>query len=207
MSVAIELSQLHWVVLHGRGVFHTGDSTNFVKILATAALSQDKESIYYMRYDDSPERNLMPMIHYVVIGNPKIEILPPEELEPIGEIFEAIGVLDSSMLTQKTSQRALLFDGAKPDAVLVINSTLPADILMRIVKKYVYSTEWRGKLVSIYARRYDSDLSIGMIGGLLKAWNIIPLDSAITALESLGMGGKANGLQRAFQDAVVLNVI
>ena len=116
-------------------------------------------------------------------------------------------VLDSSMVTQRTSQRALLMDGAKKDAVLIVNSTLPPESLLELVNKYALSGEWKGKLVSIQARKYDSDLSIGLIGGLTKAWGSLSADSVISSLESLGMSEKAKAMRQAYDEANVIDAM
>src|SRR5208337_4723854 len=154
-----EYEQLTWVVVHGRGVIHTGNANVLVKTLATAGTIAGKESYFYMRYDDSPERDNIPHLFYAVFGNPSIDVTLHEEVEPVGHVFNAIVVMDSSMLLHQTSQRALLFDGAKKDAVLVVNTSLSHDEIIRLVKKYNLADDWNGKLVTIRAKNYNKDIT------------------------------------------------
>ena len=150
-SVIPEYDQLNWVIIHGRGVLNTGHAETFARTLATAGVLSGRESCYYMRYDDSPERDNIPMIFYTVIGNPKIEVTLHEEVEPVGEIFNAIVVMEPTILINQTSQRALLFDGAKKDAVLVVNTSLSPTEITRLLKKRSIAQDWSGKLVTILA--------------------------------------------------------
>lgn len=201
-----ELEELKWVVVHGRGVLHTGILTNITKILATAAMYQGNEAYYYMRYDDSPERVYVPMIQYTVIGNPTIPVLPPEEVEPVGEVFDVVSVVDHSMLVHRTSQRALLFDGTKDNCVFVINSTIPQEKVKEILVKYHLTKHWRGKLCTIDAKKYDSDITFGMLGAIAKAWDEISLEALIAACENLGFGEKVDAVKKAYKEAVVEEV-
>ncbi|MEM3056770.1 MAG: hypothetical protein QW639_06045, partial [Candidatus Bathyarchaeia archaeon] len=114
-----EYEKLTWAVVHCRGVLHTAHGSSLVRALATAGMVAGRESYYYMRYDDSPERDNVPMIFYAVMGDPRVDVVLHEEVEPVGRLFDAVVVLDSSMLLHRTSQRALILDGAKEDAVLV----------------------------------------------------------------------------------------
>jgi len=72
------------------------------------------------------------------LASQKVPVLLHEEPEPVGELFNVIAVFSSSLLIQKTSQRALLFDGAKKDAVLLVNTSITPDDVVRLVlvKKY-----------------------------------------------------------------------
>jgi pyruvate ferredoxin oxidoreductase delta subunit len=188
-------------VVHGRGVIHTGHANAFVRTLATAAVLSGKESYYYMRYDDSPERDHIPHLFYAVLGNPTIDVVLHEEVEPIGRVFNAIVVLDSSMLLHQTSQRALLFDGAKKDAVLVVNTSLTPDEIIRLVKKYSLADDWDGKLVTISAKSYGKDITYPLLGALAKALEIVSLDDLLAALDSLGQSKNADGVRRAYEES------
>jgi len=201
-----EYERLSWLVIHGRGVLHTGHASFFVKILATAGMVSGRESSYYMRYDDSPERDSIPMMFYAVMGNPSIDTILHEEVEPVGEIFDAIVVMDSSMLVHTTSQRALLFDGAKKDAVLVVNTSLSSDEVLGLVRKYSLRKSWTGKLVRIQARNYDKEIAYPLLGALLKAWKAVSVEDLLKALDSLGGSNKVDIVNRAYRDAKPVNV-
>jgi len=196
-----EYEQLSWVVVHGRGVIHTGHANALVRTLATAAVLSGKESYYYMRYDDSPERDHIPHLFYAVFGNPTIDVVLHEEVEPVGRVFNAIVVLDSSMLLHQTSQRALLFDGAKKDAVLVVNTSLNPDGIIRLVKEYSLADDWNGKLVTIRAKSYEKDIAYPLLGALAKALGIVKLDDLLAALDSLGQSKNADSVRRAYEES------
>ena len=196
-----EYEQLTWVVVHGRGVIHTGHANVLVKTLATAGTLAGKESYFYMRYDDSPERDHIPHMFYTVFGNPTIDVVLHEEIEPLGRVFNAIVVLDSSMLLHQTSQRALLFDGAKNDAVLVVNTSLSSDEIIRLVKKHSLAQDWNGKVVTIRAKNYGKDIAYPLIGAITKSLGIIGLDDVLAALDSLGQTKKADSVRRAYEDS------
>ncbi|MEM1755504.1 MAG: hypothetical protein QW295_01760 [Thermoplasmata archaeon] len=96
--------------------------------------------------------------------NPKIPILLHEKVEPVGHIFNAIVLFSSSLLIQKTSQRALLLDGAKSDAVLVVNTSLFSDDVIKLVKKYNLSQNWFGKVVTIKTSKISISPSYPLLG-------------------------------------------
>jgi pyruvate ferredoxin oxidoreductase delta subunit len=201
-----EYEQLNWVVVHGRGVIHTGHANSFVRTLATAGVISGKESYYYMRYDDSPERDNIPHLFYAVLGNPTIDVTLHEEVEPVGHVFNAIVVMDSSILIHQSPQRALLFDGAKKDAVLVVNTSLSPDEIIRLVKKYSLAEDWNGKLVTIRAKSYNKDITCGLLGALAKALGLVKLDDIIAALDSLGQSKKADSVRRAYEESKPVTV-
>ncbi len=206
IEVYKEYEELDWIVGHGLGVVHTGDLTTFHSVMAQAGALKGIESYYYMRYDDSPERNYIPMMFYTVFGNPNVPVLLHEEIEPVGEIWSAIVVFSSSMLVEKTSQRALLFDGAKKNAVLVVNTSLKPDDIIKLVKKYNLSKDWNGKLVTISAGEIDQNIAFPLVGALIKAWNKITLDDVIRALEALGRENKIESVKKGYDNAVVKDV-
>jgi len=201
-----EYEKLDWVISHGVGVDHTADMTTFASVLAQAGYLKNIDSYYYMRYDDSPERNYLPMIFYNVFGNPKIPVLLHEEVEPIGNLFNAIVAFTSSVLIQKTSQRALLFDGAKPDAVLVVNTSLTPDEVLKLVKKYNLSKSWYGKIVTVRTSLIDRSPSFPLLGALAKGWEKIDIDSIYDALDLLGKENKKESIKKGFENATVKNV-
>jgi pyruvate ferredoxin oxidoreductase delta subunit len=194
------------VITHGRGVLNTGHAGTFARILATAGVLSGRESHYYMRYDDSPERDNIPMIFYTVLGNPNIDINLHEEIEPFGEIFNAIVVMEPTILVGQTSQRALLFDGAKKDAVLIVNTSLPLKEIVGLVKRRCLAQEWHGKLVALRARRYDSNIAFPLLGALTKAWNRISLDDIMAGLDSSGFSSKSDLVRRVYHDVEPLDV-
>jgi len=197
-SVTPEYDQLNWVIIHGRGVLNTGHAGAFARGLATAGVVSGRESYYYMRYDDSPERDNIPLIFYTVIGNPKIDVTLHEEVEPIGGVFSAIVVMEPTMLISQTSQRALLFDGAKKDAVLVVNTSLSPKEVIRLVKKRCLAQDWCGKLVTIRAREYDANIAFPLLAALAKAWNVVSLDDLLDALDSAGHRDKTGLVKRVY---------
>lgn len=201
-----EYEQLSWVVAHGRGVIHTGHASAFVRTLATAAVLSGKESYYYMRYDDSPERDHIPHLFYAVVGNPTIDVVLHEEVEPVGKVFNAIVVFDSSMLLHQTSQRALLFDGAKKDAVLVVNTSLSPGEIIRLVRKYALADDWDGRLVTIRAKSYNKDITYPLLGALAKALGIVTLDDLLASLESLGQTKNIDSVRRAYEESKSVGV-
>lgn len=198
--------ELTWVVVHGRGVTHTGHANSFVKTLATAGTLSGKESYYYMRYDDSPERDNIPHMFYAVFGNPTIDVVLHEEVEPLGHVFDAIVVMDSSMLLNPTSQRALLFDGAKRDAVLVVNSSLTPSEILHLLRRYALADDWEGKLVTVRANDYGSEISYPLLGALTKVFPVVGLGDLEAALASIGLEGKVGILRRAYEGCKVLAV-
>lgn len=200
-SSGVEFEDLTWIVVHGRGVIHTGHANSFVRTLATAGNMAGKESYYYMRYDDSPERDHIPHLFYAVLGNPAVDVVLHEEVEPVGHVFDAIVVLDSSMLLHQTSQRALLFDGAKKHATLVVNTSLSADEVVRIVKSHALAGDWEGNLVTIKARDYDKEIAYPLLGALARASGIVKIEDVVSALDSLGQAKKAVIIRRAYTDA------
>ena len=205
-NVNPEYDQLDWVIIHGRGVLNTGHAGTFARTLATAAVLSGRESYYYMRYDDSPERDNIPMIFYTVIGNPNIEVTLHEEVEPFGEIFSSIVVMEPTILISQTSQRALLFDGAKKDAVLVVNTSLSANEIIGLVKKRCLAQEWRGKLVAVRARKYDSNIAFPLLAALTKAWNHLSLDDLLEALDSTGASEKTSLVREVYSDVEPVEV-
>jgi pyruvate ferredoxin oxidoreductase delta subunit len=192
---------LRWVAVHGRGVIHTGHANAFVRVMATAGNFSGKESYYYMRYDDSPERDHIPHMFYAVFGDPSIDVVLHEEVEPVGEVFDAIVVMDSSMLLHQTSQRALLFDGAKRDAVLVVNTSLSPSDVMRLVKRYALAEDWEGKLVTVRAKDYGPDITFPLLGALAKTLDVVAMGDLLSALDFLGLGKNAAAMKRAYEEA------
>lgn len=201
-----EYDQLNWVIIHGRGVLNTGHGGTFAHTLATAAVLSGRESYYYMRYDDSPERDNIPMIFYTVIGNPRIEITLHEEVEPVGEIFSAIVVMEPTILISQTSQRALLFDGAKKDAVLVVNTSLSPKEVIGLVKKRCLAQNWSGKLVTLRARGYDANIAFPLLAALTKAWNVVSLDDLVNALDFSGASSKAGVVRKVYSEVEPVDV-
>lgn len=201
---------LYWVVLHGRGVIHTGTMGLFSKILSMSGTLSGRESCYYMRYDDSPERDNIPMIYYIVFGTPSIDIVLKEEIEPVGNVFDAIVIYDSSILLHQTSQRALVMDGAKNDAVLVVNTSLSTKKIFDIVKKYSLADDWNGKIVTVratsLAKKYNADMSYALLGALLKGWDIIKIDDIMSSLDALGLSTNKELVKESYKDASVLKV-
>jgi len=206
LQSAPEYEKLIWAVVHCRGVLHTSHGNSFVRMLATTGTVAGRESHYYMRYDDSPERDNVPMMFYAVMGDPTVEVVLHEEVEPVAALFSSITVMDSSILLHKTSQRALIFDGAKKDAVLVVNTSLPPARILEVVEQEQLTREWTGKLVTVRARSYDIEIAYPMLGALLKAWNTIKLDDLSTALELLGKADKMGIVERAYTDAEPIEV-
>lgn len=206
-TVVSEYDQLDWVIAHGRGVLNTGHGTTFAHTLATAGVLSGREACFYMRYDDSPERDNIPMIFYTVLGNPKIGVTLHEEVEPVGEIFSAIVVMEPTILISQTSQRALLLDGAKKDAVLVVNTSLSKKEVIELVKKRCLANEWFGKLVTIRARKYDSNIAFPLLAALVKVWDHVSLDDLLCSLNSLGQSSKARVVRKAYSEAEPVNVV
>lgn len=201
------LENLFWVVIHGRGVWHTGPSTTLARVLAMAGLVAGRESYYYMRYDDSPERVNIPMMFYVVMGNPRVGVLLPEEVEPVGRLFNAVVVMDSVSLLKETSQRATLFDGVKDDAVFVVNTGLTPPQVLTLLKKYQVTRDWFGKLVTVRASEYHTNVAFGLLGALLKACDAVTLEHVLNALEALKIDESAGeAITSAYKDASVTEV-
>ena len=180
-----ELESLTWLAIHGRGVINTAHSSQIALTLSQAGVSAGREAFYYMRYDDSPERVQLPFIYYAVFGNPKIKMILPEEVEPIGNVFDTIAVLDSSLLVKSTSQRALLLDGAKKNASLVVNTSLKPEVILRLVKKYGCAHDWDGRIFTLRAKKYGKNIAYGMIGAIARAMEpLVTIEHVIDSLES-----------------------
>lgn len=201
------LEGLTWVAIHGRGVWHTGAAANLARIVSMAALMTGRDSCYYIRYDDSPERVNIPMIWYIVIGKPKINLLLPEEPEPVGQLFNAVVVMDSTILLKETSQRASIIDGLKDGGVIVVNTGLDISKVVYLIRKYQLTHRWSGKLAVVSASKYHENIAFGLLGALLKAWNEVDLDTALAAIEALGIDGRAgDSVQQAYTEAQVMTV-
>jgi 2-oxoacid:acceptor oxidoreductase delta subunit (pyruvate/2-ketoisovalerate family) len=201
-----EYDQLSWVIIHGRGVLNTGHGATIAQTLATAGVLSGRESYFYMRYDDSPERDNIPLIFYTAIGNPNIDVTLHEEVEPVGHIFSAIIVMEPTILISQTSQRALLFDGAKKDAVLVVNTSLSPKEVIGLVKKRCLAQDWSGKLVALRARKYDSNIAFPLLAALTKAWNGVALDDLLGALDCSGLGDKASVVRKVYSEVEPVDV-
>ncbi|MEZ0290505.1 MAG: 4Fe-4S binding protein [Sulfolobales archaeon] len=201
------LEELIWIIIHGRGVWHTGPASTFARILATAGTVAGRDSYYYMRYDDSPERNNVPMIWYVVMGTPKVNVILPEEPEPIGDLFNAVVVMDSTLLLKETSQRGYMFDGVKNNSVFVVNTGLEPSQIIYLLKKYQLTKDWSGKLVTVSASKYHKNIAFGLLGALVKVFEIISLDHVATAMEVLKFDRESiEAVKNAYDEAVVTNV-
>ena len=205
-DVIPEYDQLSWVIIHGRGVLNTGHGTTIAQTLATAGVLSGRESYFYMRYDDSPERDNIPLIFYTVIGNPDIDVTLHEEVEPIGQIFSAIIVMEPTILISQTSQRALLFDGAKKDAVLIVNTSLSPKEVISLVKKRCLAQDWSGKLVALRARKYDSNIAFPLLAALVKGWNGVALDDLLGALDCSRLSDKADLVRKVYSEVEPVDV-
>jgi 2-oxoacid:acceptor oxidoreductase delta subunit (pyruvate/2-ketoisovalerate family) len=201
-----EYDQLNWVVIHGRGVLNTGHGTTFARVLATGGMLSGRESCFYMRYDDSPERDNIPMIFYTVIGNPHIPITLHEEVEPVGEIFDAIVVMEPTLLISQTSQRALILDGAKKNSVLIVNSSQSTRQILELVKRRCLAQDWNGKLVAVRARKYDAEIAFPLLAALAKAWPCVNFNDMLDALDLSGASSKADIMRRVYSDVEPLDV-
>jgi 2-oxoacid:acceptor oxidoreductase delta subunit (pyruvate/2-ketoisovalerate family) len=201
-----EYDQLNWVITHGRGVLNTAHGTTFAQVLATGGMLSGRESYFYMRYDDSPERDNIPMIFYTVIGNPEIPVTLHEEVEPVGEIFDAIVVMEPTLLISQTSQRALIFDGAKKNAVLVVNSSLSPRQILELVKKRCLAQDWTGKLVVVRARKYDSNIAFPLLAALAKAWSGVNFSDLLDALDFSGASSKTDVMRRVYSEVEPVDV-
>lgn len=182
-----ELEGLTWIAVHGRGVLHTAQGSQIALTLSQAGINAGREAYYYMRYDDSPERVQLPLIYYSVLGKPSIDVVLPEEVQPIGETFNAVAVLDSSMLVHKTSQRALMLDGSKPDCALVVNTSMKPEQVLKLVKKYNCAQDWNGRIITVRSSRYHTNLVYGVVGALTKALDgEITLENVVDSMEAAG---------------------
>ncbi len=205
-----EYEALHWVVAHGRGVIHTGSMGLFARVLSMAGVLSGRESYYYMRYDDSPERDNIPMMFYTVFGNPGIDVILREEIEPVGNVFDAIVLYDSSILLHQTSQRALVMDGAKRGAALVVNTSIAPERILEVVKKYALADDWSGKLVTVRAtslsKKHNADMSYALLGALVRGYDLVKLDDILSAMGSLNLSKNAGIVREAYESAKVLDV-
>jgi 2-oxoacid:acceptor oxidoreductase delta subunit (pyruvate/2-ketoisovalerate family) len=206
-GVISEYDQLSWVIIHGRGVLNTSHGGTFAQTLATAGVLSGRDSYFYMRYDDSPERDNIPIIFYTVIGNPNIKVTLHEEVEPVGQIFSAIVVMEPTILISQTSQRALLFDGAKKDSVLVVNTSLSPSEVVGLLKKRCLAQDWSGKLVVVRARSYDSNIAFPLLAALAKAWNGVDVDDLLNALDSSGLGSKVGVVRKTYSEVEPVDVM
>jgi pyruvate ferredoxin oxidoreductase delta subunit len=100
----------------------------------------------------------------------------------------------------------LLFDGAKRDAVLVVNTSLSHDEIIRLVRKYSLANDWFGKLVTIRAKKYGRDMAYPMLGALTKALGNVKLDEILAALDFLGQSKKKDLVRMAYDESKVTSV-
>jgi pyruvate ferredoxin oxidoreductase delta subunit len=198
-----ELEELTWLAVHGRGVINTAHASQIALTLSQAGVSAGREAAYYMRYDDSPERVQLPFITYAVLGKPDIKTILPEEVDPVGGVFDALVVLDSSILIKSTSQRSLLLDGAKRKAALVVNTSLGPEVVLKLVKRYGCAQDWEGKIVTVRAKRYHQNIALGAIGALAKAIEPeVTFDNIVETLYALGNDEeKVDAVRRAYEDS------
>ena len=201
-----EYGQLNWVVTHGRGVLNTAHGATFAQVLATGGMLSGRESCFYMRYDDSPERDNIPMMFYTVIGDPDIPVTLHEEVEPIGETFDAIVVMEPTLLISQTSQRALIFDGAKKNTVLVLNSSLSPRQVLEVVKRRCLAQDWTGRLVVVRARKYCANIAFPLLAALAKAWRGVDFDDVLDALDLSGASSKADVMRKVYSDVEPVDV-
>ena len=203
-----EFESLTWLAVHGRGVINTAHSSQIALALSQAGVAAGREAFYYMRYDDSPERVQLPFIYYAVFGDPKIKVILPEEVEPVGSVFDSIAVLDSSLLVKPTSQKALLLDGAKKNASLVVNTSLKPEVVLRLVKKYGCAHDWNGKILTLRAKKYNKNIAYGMMGAIAKAMEpLVTVDYVIDSLEAgEDKEDAVNAVRRAYEETETLDV-
>jgi len=205
--VSPELEELTWLAIHGRGVINTAHSSQIASTVSQAGVASGREALYYMRYDDSPERVQLPFIYYAVFGNPQIRVVLPEEVEPVGGVFDTVAVLDSTLLIKSTSQRALIMDGAKRNASLVVNTSLKPEVVLKLVRKYGCAQDWEGKIITIRAKKYGQNIALGMIGAVTRAME--PLYSIEDVVDSMASGkdlGAVDAVRSAYEEAEVLGV-
>ena len=206
--VSPELEELTWIVVHGRGVINTAHSSQIALTMSQAGAALGKEAAYYMRYDDSPERVQLPFITYAVLGTPDIKTILPEEVEPIGEVFDVLVVLDSSLLVKSTSQRSLLFDGAKRNATLIVNTSLSPETILKLVRRYGCAQDWDGKIITVRAKKYDQNIALGIIGALTKAFEPeFSIEGISEILYALGNEeDKVDAVRRAYEECEPISV-
>ncbi|MGD0805117.1 MAG: 4Fe-4S binding protein [Candidatus Bathyarchaeia archaeon] len=205
--VSPELEELTWLAIHGRGVINTAHSSQIALTLSQAGVAAGREAFYYMRYDDSPERVQLPFIYYAVFGNPRIRVILPEEVEPVGSVFDTVAVLDSSLLVKSTSQRALLMDGAKKKASLVVNTSLKPSVILNLVRKYGCAQDWEGKIITLRAKKYGQNIALGMTGAIAKAMEpLYSIDDVVESLESEGKTDSVDAVRSAYEEADSLDV-
>ena len=206
--VSPELEELTWLAVHGRGVINTAHSSQIALTLSNAGVAAGRDAFYYMRYDDSPERVQLPFIYYAVFGNPRIRVILPEEVEPVGSVFDTVAVLDSSLIVKSTSQRALLLDGAKRNAALVVNTSLKPSVILKLVRKYGCAQDWEGRIITLRAKKYNQNIALGMIGAITKAME--PLYSIDDVIESMveveGKTDSVDAVRSAYEEADSLKV-
>ncbi len=178
---------------------------NVARFLATAASIEGRDAYFYMRYDDAPERVYVPFISYAILGRPKIDEGPPEELEPIGEIFDTTVLLDSALMITGTSQRASIFDGMKPSAAIVVNSSLPLGKIIELLKGGIPpGMGWKGKIAVLTASKYDRDVAIACSAAVVKATNAVEIESLGKAFEQIRVPKeKEDILKRAYNEVEV----
>ena len=207
--VSPELEELTWLAVHGRGVINTAHATQIALTISQAGVAAGREAYYYMRYDDSPERVQLPFIYYSVLGNPAIGVVLPEEVEPIGEVFDTVAVLDSSLLVKSTSQRALLLDGAKREAALIVNTSLKPSVILRLVKRYSCAQDWEGRIVTVRAKKYNQNIAFGMVGAIAKAMeHEVTIDDVIDSLGTLeNSEGAVEAARSAYEESELERVV
>jgi hypothetical protein len=65
-------------------------------------------------------------------------------------------------------------------------------------------TTWRGSLITVNARTYDKDISIGLTGALSKGFDAVSHRSIEMAMERLGMLGRIEAFRLARKEAVMI---
>ena len=206
--VSLELEELTWLAVHGRGVVNTAHATQISQAFSQAGVSKGREGYCYMRYDDSPERVQLPFIYYSVLGNPEIRVVLPEEVEPVGDVFDSLAVLDSSLLVKSTSQRSLLLDGAKREAALIVNTSLKPGVILELVKRYSCAQDWEGRIVTVRAKKHHLNIAFGMLGAISKAMeHILSIDDITAYLGALEDGDTAAEAARsAYEESESMRV-
>lgn len=181
--------QIFEIRIHGRAGQGAKSASEF---LAEAALAEGKYVQAFSQF--GPERGGAPVVSYVRISNEPIKIHSPVEHA------EAVIVIDPTLTKSEK-----IGDGLADDGVLIMNTVQEADDVRKEIfvdgKSYarVHAMDASGISLKIIGKDIPNTV---LIGALVKATEIISLDSILKITEKEFLPKLGEKLTRANLDAI-----
>ena len=91
---------------------------------------------------------------------------------------------------------------------LVINTSLSPNTILELIKKYQCAHDWEGSIITVQAKKYDPNISFGIIGATLRAIeDKVSMDNVFDALEAKeNMSEKIKAVNQAYEEAESVDV-